>query len=124
MPPIISKDQLISLFIKGDLFSYLMKWNYIKKGDTVNYAQLLDLREEDLRRWFEKNGYPGIRDSPRGGENDYVWSLKEGVYEVAFIERNLEYPEFTTTSKEEFETWWKASTLEQYFNKLNYTWTF
>ena len=79
MAPINSKDQLISLFIKRDLFSYLMKWNYIKKGNTVIYAQLLDLGEEDLRRWFAKNGYPDIRDSPRGGENDYVWSLKEGV---------------------------------------------
>lgn len=120
--PNITKDQLIDLFIKKDLFSYLMKWNYIKKGDTVNYAQLLDLGEEDLRRWFEKNGYPGIKASPRGGECEYAWSLREGVYEVVFIERNLEFPEFSTTSKNEFEAWWKEYTLELYTAKLQYTW--
>lgn len=122
MAPPITKDQLIGLFIK-DLFSYLMKWNYIRKGDSVSYAKLLDLGEDDLRRWFEKNGYPGLKDSPRGGENEYTWTLREGVYEVVFIERNLEFPEFSTTSKEEFESWWRAYTLRLYLGKLQLTWT-
>jgi len=124
MPPNATKDQLIELFIKKDLFSYVTKWGLIKKGDTVNYAALLDLSEADLRRWFEKQGYPGLKSSPDAGECEYAWSLRDGVYEVVFIERNLESPEFSTTSKAEFERWWKQYTLERYTAKLQSSWVF
>ena len=119
-----TKDELIKMFISGDLFSYLMKANLIKKGDMVNYGALLALGTEDLRSWFEKNGYPGLKTSPPGGECDYAWTLRDGVYEVVFIERNLEFPEFSTTSRQEFEAWWKNYTLKQYTAKLGYTWKF
>ncbi len=56
-----TKDELIKMFISGDLFSYLMKVNLIRKGDMVNYAKLLDLGKADLQSWFEKNGYPGLK---------------------------------------------------------------
>jgi hypothetical protein len=119
-----TKDELIKMFVSGDLFSYLMKVNLFRKGDMVNYATLLDLGKEDMQLWFEKNGYPGLKASPRGGECDYVWTLRDGVYEVVFIERNLEFPEFSTTSGQEFETWWKDYTLKQYTARLEYTWRF
>lgn len=118
-----SKEELIELLIKRDLFSYVMKKYAIKKGDKVNYAQLLDLGSEDLTRWFEKHGYPGLKTSPPWRENQYAWALSEGVYTVSFIERNLDYPEFSTTSKEEFETWWKKYTVELYTAKLQSAWT-
>jgi hypothetical protein len=119
-----TKDELIKMFVSGDLFSYLMKVDLIRKGDMVNYAKLLDLDREDLQAWFEKNGYPGLKASPPGGECDCIWTLRDGVYEVVFIERNLEFPEFSTRSRQEFETWWKNYTLKQYMAKLAYTWKF
>jgi hypothetical protein len=122
MTPLPSKQELVEMFISKDLFSFVMKRGLIKKGDSVNYAQLLDLGEGDLQTWFQKNGYPGLKDSPRGSEWEYTWKLSEGVYEVLFIERNHESMEFSTTSKEEFETWWKDHTLRKYTAKLNYTW--
>ena len=51
----------------------------------VNYAKLLDLGKGDLYSWFEKNGYPGLKASPCGGECDYVWILQDGVYEVVSL---------------------------------------
>ncbi len=123
MNPLAPKAELVNMFITGDLFSYVMKMGLVKKGDSVNYAQLLDLGEEDLKSWFQAKGYPGIRTSPRGSECEYTWALHEGVYTVYFIERNTEFLEFSTTSKEEFETWWKKYTLERYTAKLKYTWT-
>ncbi len=123
MTPLPSKQELVEMFISKDLFSFVMKRGLIKKGDSVNYAQLLDLGSEDLTRWFEKHGYPGLKTSPPWRENQYAWTLSEGVYTVLFIERNLDYPEFSTTNKAEFEAWWKKYTVELYTGKLQSNWT-
>jgi hypothetical protein len=51
------------------------------------------------------------------------WTLTDGVFAELFIE-NMDTTEFSTTSRSEFEAWWKKYTLELYAGKLENTWKF
>lgn len=108
----VSKDQLIKMLVDKTLFNFLMKKNFIRKGDLICYGKMLDINVEDLCAYFEKNGYPGlnkprheVKTKPEGGEGDTIWTKEDSVYTVWFIERNIPEPEFSTESKEAFESW-------------------
>jgi hypothetical protein len=126
-----TKDQLIKMFVNNTLFSFLMKQNRIKKGDLVCYGKMLDITLDDVRAYFENNGYPGLNiphktrpTSSDGSEGDTVWTFKDGVYAVWYIERNIPVEEFSTTSKEDFEGWWKEHIMGVWEYKLNNEWKF
>src|SRR6187551_1832030 len=106
------KDQLIDMLVNKTLFSFLMKKNFIKKGDVICYGKMLGISSADLRAYFEQHGYPGLviprqlrPTSPEGGEGDTVWTFKDGVYTVWYFERGEAVEDFSTDSKATFEDW-------------------
>lgn len=105
--------------MKRTLYEFLLKKNILKEGEGGSYAKILDLSDDDLRLYFDAKGYPGLKESPDWQECDYAWSFEEGHYSVLFIERGLPTPHLYTTSKEEFEAWWKKHTLEIYSAQLH-----
>ena len=115
-----TKEQLIGMFMKGTLYDFLLKKGILKEGEGFgSYAKFLDLTDDDLRSYFDVKGYPGLKESPAWEEWDYAWDFVEGHYRVLFIERGLPTPRLYTTSKEEFEAWWKKHTLEIYSDRLH-----
>ena len=131
LPPKTSKDQLLEMFVSNTLFNFLLKRNVIRKGDTICYGKMLDISVEDMRAYFAANGFPGlniprhqIRQTPHGGEGDTEWTLKDGLYEVWYTERNDHNPVFSTASKAEFEAYWASKTFYSWEYKLNQEWIF
>jgi hypothetical protein len=126
-----TKDELIEMLVNKTLFSFLIKKNLIKKGDLVCYGKMLDISMNDVRAYFENRGYPGLNiprkeipTNPDGSEGDTVWTFKDGEYAVWYIERNTPGKEFSTTSKEDFETWWKEHIMGVWEYELNNEWKF
>jgi hypothetical protein len=125
----LSKHQLIKMYLDNSLCSWLLKNQLLKKGDSFKYGNIMDVTIADLKTYFEEFGYPGlaiprksIPTEPDGDEGETLWTLKNGVYTVWFIERGVPFSQFTTQSREEFETFWKKGLLEAYEVKLNYLW--
>jgi len=115
-----TKEQLIGMFMKGTLYDFLLKkGGILKEGKVGSYAKLLDLTDDDLRAYFDAKGYPGLDKSPGWEELEYAWDYVDWHYRVLFIERGLPTPRLYTSSKEEFEAWWKKHTLEIYSAKLH-----
>jgi len=131
LPPETSKDQLLEMLVIKTLFNFLLKKNIIKKGDIICYGKMLGITVEDMRVYFTTHGFPGlnipchqIKQIPRGGEGDTEWTLKDGIYQVWYTERNDHNPVFSTTSKAEFEAYWASERFSSWEYKLNHEWVF
>ncbi|HCR54300.1 MAG TPA: hypothetical protein DIW27_07790 [Cytophagales bacterium] len=125
----LTKMQWVEKFVKGDLFSFLMKNNIIKKGDSICYAKITGITMEDFHMYCSKNGYPGldiprhqIRTSPLGEEGQTEWTLENNVYKVWFSERNTSYLVYETTSQLEFRTYWLKEMEQVWSYRLNREW--
>jgi hypothetical protein len=125
----LSKNDLIKMYLNDSLYSWLLKNQLLKKGDSFKYGNIMDVTIDDLKIYFEEFGYPGLAISrksiptePDGDEGETLWTLKNGVYTVWFVERGVPFTQFTTQSREEFEFFWKKGLLEAYEVKLNYLW--
>lgn len=124
----ISKNELIKKFVDNSLTQFLLSKGYVKKGDNHRWGELLGITIDDIKTYFEDNEYPGLlkgcydkpRRSPIGAhEGDTLWTFDEGTYTVWYVERGFPTPEFVSQSKNEFEKYWKKSTLQLYEMNLS-----
>ena len=125
----VTKAELVEMFVKGSLFTFLMKQKVIKKGDSVCYASLTGITMDDFHTYCREHGYPGldiprnqIRISPQGEEGQTEWTLEDGVYKVWYSERHTSTCVFATTSKEEFRSHWLKEIEETWSYRLNRDW--
>ena len=125
----IPKEQLIELLVSDKLLDFLLKESVVKKGDLICYAKLLGLSKADLRVYFIKHGYPGlriprnqIRKGPSGDEGQTEWTLNNGLYQVWYSERNTSHYTFSTESREVFEAYWIDKNLNEWEELLNKEW--
>ncbi|MEQ9593087.1 MAG: hypothetical protein RLN86_10825 [Cyclobacteriaceae bacterium] len=123
------KASLVEMFVKGSLFTFLMKQGIIKKGDLICYAKLTGITMEDFHSYCKKHGYPGldipkhqVRTSPRGEEGQTEWTMEDGVYKVWYSERHTSTCVFTATSKEEFRSYWLKEIDDTWSYRLNREW--
>lgn len=125
------KSFWIEKLVNGNLRHFLLSNQYVKAGEEHTYSDLLGISRQDLQHYFEANGYPEwdipeseIRSEPRGGEYEICWTRKDGVYTAYWLERGTTTPEYKTTNKEEFATWWKKYTLDRFEGQCTYVYTF
>ena len=123
------KDQLIEMLVSKKLLNFLLKESVVKKGDLICYGKLLGLNKEDLRVYFIKHGYPGLRiprnkmrKGPSGDEGQTEWTFNNGLYQVWYSERNTSHYTFSTESQEVFEAYWIDKNLGQWEELLNNEW--
>jgi hypothetical protein len=83
----LSKHQLIKMYLDNSLYSWLLKNQLLKKGDSFKYGNIMGVTIADLKIYFEEFGYPGltiprkvIPTEPDGDEGETLWTLKNGVY--------------------------------------------
>ena len=125
----VPKEKLIEMLVNNKLVDFLIKQSVVKKGDSICYGKLLGVSKEDLRVYFIKHGYPGlripryqIRTEPSGNEGQTEWTLNDGLYQVWYSERNTSHYIFSTESREVFEAYWIDENLDTWEGVLNKEW--
>jgi len=124
---LLSKDELIHLFIENKLKKYAIDNQLVKRGEVFSLGKLFNLTTDDIREYFERLGYPPFEESeryipPYQSDNQTCWSFVNGEYCAVYYERDTTSTEYATRSREEFQEYWNRHRMKVYGIQLSYPW--
>ncbi len=127
MNPVNTKSDLIKLLVEDKLAQYVAAHHQFRPGQRYTWSELLGITRRDLEDYFAQHGFPLLKDSdavrpPFHGDFKTIWTIEDGEYQAVWLEKGTETTEFSSRSKEAFQTLWNAHLLETYWGRLTYPW--
>lgn len=125
----LTKDEIIAMILNGKIRDHIQKGGLLTKGQRYRYAELFNISKEDLQRYFEKTGYPVIRDKdaakpPFFGDCETFWTIEDGVYKALFVERGTMVSDvYSDPDRDSFQRWWNNHILDAHYFSMTYPWT-
>ena len=123
----LSKEEIIRLFIENKLRRFAIDSELVKPGEVFSLGKLFNLTKNDIKEYFERNGYPAFEESgryipPYQSDNQTCWSFINGEYCAVYYERDTTSTEYATHSREEFQEYWNLHRMKVYAIQLSYPW--
>lgn len=104
----MNPNELIDLVITGGVYRHAVEKGVIKNGDPLDYGKIATYTKEDVDRYLNEVGIPGVDihiDQYRNSDGPR-WECINGEYRAIFSERGIDNLEFKTHSEVEFKKMW------------------